>query len=163
VFYASVHPTTAVAEVAFYRLLFFAESPETPWPANAAEYTAFSVEYATGRAIDLTAAPFEAHAPAWQHCTDYAECQALADAARAARIDAIKYRSVRDPDRGMNIALLTCRIFTRSDPVARQSWKLKLGSAGVIAVREAPRSLIDYGRETFAADPRIAALRWERP
>jgi hypothetical protein len=40
--------------MAFHRLLFFAESPNTPWPANPAEYTAFSTEYATKMAIDLT-------------------------------------------------------------------------------------------------------------
>jgi hypothetical protein len=34
VFYASEEPSTAVAEMAFYRLLFFAESPRTPWPTN---------------------------------------------------------------------------------------------------------------------------------
>src|SRR5882757_3842114 len=54
VFYASQTPQTAVAEMAFYRLLFFAESPSTPWPANPAEYTAFSARYATKKAIDLT-------------------------------------------------------------------------------------------------------------
>lgn len=163
VFYASVQAPTAVAEVAFYRLLFFAESPDTPWPSNAAEYTAFSAQYATGRAVDLTLAPFAGDAEAWEHCSDYGACQALADVARAAGIEAIRYRSVRDPDGGMNIALLACRVFTRSDPVDRQTWKLKLGSAGVIAVREAPRGYIDYGRTAFAADPRIAAMRWERP
>ena len=35
VFYASETPATAVAEMAFHRLLFFADSPATPWPANA--------------------------------------------------------------------------------------------------------------------------------
>jgi hypothetical protein len=34
VFYASESSHTAVAEIAFYRLLFFAESPDTPWPAT---------------------------------------------------------------------------------------------------------------------------------
>ena len=33
------HGATAVAEVAFHRLLFFADSPETPWPSIAGEYT----------------------------------------------------------------------------------------------------------------------------
>ena len=42
VFYSSETPETAIAEMAFYRLLFFAESPDTPWPANPAEYTGFS-------------------------------------------------------------------------------------------------------------------------
>ena len=42
VFYAAEHIATAIAETAFYRTLFYAESPETPWPTNAGEYTAFS-------------------------------------------------------------------------------------------------------------------------
>src|SRR5205085_3795769 len=36
VFYAAEAVATAVAEMAFHRLLFFAESPATPWPANPA-------------------------------------------------------------------------------------------------------------------------------
>src|SRR4029079_5244890 len=54
VFYAAEAPATAVAETVFWRLLFFAESPAPPWPANAAEYTAFSPAWATRKAIDLT-------------------------------------------------------------------------------------------------------------
>src|SRR5689334_22528797 len=59
VFYASQQESTAVAELTFRRLLFFAESPATPWPANAAEYTAFAVSYATRYGIDLTKPPFD--------------------------------------------------------------------------------------------------------
>src|SRR3954470_2151464 len=42
VFYASEEPETAIAEMAFLRVLFFSESPATPWPSEVAEYTAFS-------------------------------------------------------------------------------------------------------------------------
>src|SRR3954463_11660718 len=41
VFYASEMPETAITECSFYRLLFFAESPATPWPSNPAEFTIF--------------------------------------------------------------------------------------------------------------------------
>ncbi|MEJ2626924.1 MAG: RES family NAD+ phosphorylase, partial [Pseudolabrys sp.] len=51
VFYSSVLSRTAVTELAFYRLLFYAESPATKWSAEPAEYTVFSAEYAVGRAI----------------------------------------------------------------------------------------------------------------
>src|SRR5271170_7471491 len=60
VFYGSEMPHTAVAEMAFYRLLFFAESPNTPWPANPGEYTAFSAKYRTKKAIDLTKGKYRA-------------------------------------------------------------------------------------------------------
>src|SRR5450631_3271369 len=106
VFYASETPQTAVAEMAFHRLLFFAESPSTPWPPNPAEYSAFSAEYATTKAIDLTKGKYNTNRALWTHATDYSHCQAFADAARAAKIEMIRYASIRDPAVGTNFALL---------------------------------------------------------
>src|SRR5690606_37447452 len=82
VFYAAWNADTAIAEVCFHRILFLAESPATPWPADAGEFTAFAVEYATPFVIDLTRAPFDDRGDIWQHPTDYAGCQALAELAR---------------------------------------------------------------------------------
>jgi RES domain len=163
VFYASEASATAVAELAFYRLVrFFAESPATPWPPNAAEFTAFSVQYATKRAIDLTRKKFAADRALWMHVTDYQHCQALADTARAARIEVIRYASVRDPAGGTNLALLTCRAFAKRKPIARQTWHIQFNAAGAHAICEAPKASMTFDRDCFAADPRIANLRWER-
>lgn len=162
VFYASETPQTAVAEMAFCRLLFFAELPNTPWPTNPAEYTAFSVEYATKKAIDLTERKYAANRSRWMHVTDYSYCQAFADNARAAKIEVIRYASVRDPGRGVNLALLSCRAFANARPIELQTWRIRLSDAGAQAICEAPRSGITFDRKTFAADPRIAKLRWFR-
>jgi hypothetical protein len=162
VYYAAEAVATAVAEVAFYRLLFFAESPETPWPLDAADYTAFAAAIATERLIDLTAAPFAADAPLWTDLLDYGPCQALADAARAADTDVIRYRSVRDPAGGSNLAVLTCRGFVRPAPTERQTWRLRLSRSGVQALCEFPRQALEFPPGAFAADPRIAEFNWER-
>jgi len=162
VFYASETPQTAVAEMAFYRLLFFAESPATPWPANPAEYTAFSSEYATKKAIDLSKGKYARSRKKWMHVTDYGPCQAFADIARAAEIEIIRYASVRDPAQGMNVALLTCRAFARPKTIDQQTWHIRLGEAGAQAICEAPKSGITFDRKAFAADPRIAKLQWVR-
>jgi hypothetical protein len=162
VFYASEATRTAVAEMAFHRLLFFAESPATPWPVNAAEYTAFSVKYATKKAIDLTTAKYHAHRAKWTHVTDYSHCQALAETARMTKMEIIRYESIRDPNHGMNLALLTCRAFAKPEPVDQQTWRIRLSSSGVQAICEAPKSGITFDRRTFAVDPRIAKLRWDR-
>jgi hypothetical protein len=162
VFYASVAPDVAIAETAFYRLLFFAESPATPWPANAGEFTAFSVPYATGAGLDLTIPPLSADARLWTDPTQYAPCQALAESARAAGLDAIRYQSVRDPARRANIAILACRVFAADEPDARQTWRLQLGPTGARAVCEFPDARLEFARDAFAADPRVAALDWER-
>jgi hypothetical protein len=162
VFYASETPKTAVAEMAFHRLLFFAESPSTRWPANPGEYTAFSVECATKKAIDLTKGKYGADRTLWMHVTDYSYCQTFADTARASRIEVVRYTSVRDPGHGMNLALLTCRAFASANPIDQQTWHIRLSDAGAQAICEAPKSGITFDRKSFAADPRIAKLRWVR-
>lgn len=162
VFYASAHPETAMAELAFHRLLFFADSPQTPFPRNPGEYTVFAADYATRRALDLTRAPLDRRRSAWMHPQDYTACQALADEARAARIDALLYASVRDPQHRPNVALLSGRAFARPKETARQSWRLHFAAQGVRALCEGPRQTLDFGREVFAEDKRMAAMVWER-
>lgn len=162
VYYASAMPATAIAETAFHRLLFFAESPATPWPANAGEFTAFSARYRTRQALALMLAPLSADRAAWTHFTDYARCQALADAARDAAIDLIKYESVRDPAHGANFAILGCKAFASDAPNERQTWRIQLGASGVRAVCEFPDARLEFAREAFAEDARIAGLSWDR-
>lgn len=162
VFYASEKSETAIAEMAFYRLLFFAESPRTPWPTNAGEYTAFAASYRTRRALDLTRPPLAAHSVHWADPIDYTFCHELADAARAAEIQILRYFSARDPHLGINLAILVCTVFTSSSPANRQTWRIQLGPSGVHAICEFPRMQLEFGRDSFNSDPRIAALNWDR-
>lgn len=163
VYYAALAPETAVAEMAFYRLLFFVEAPGLPWPNNPAEYSAFSVTIVTRRMLDLTAPPLVDFQAGWTHPTDYSACQALADAARGSAVEVIQYLSVRDPNQGRNLAVLTCAVFEGPVPFDQQTWRIRLSRMGIQARRDHPRLNIDFNRETFASDPRIAAFDWNRP
>jgi hypothetical protein len=97
VFYASQQSETAVAEMAFRRLLFFAESPSTPWPANAAEYTAFAIAYAGRKGLDLTRPPLDRDAVKWTDPVDYEVMTSPMPPARpACRCCAISRRAPRD-------------------------------------------------------------------
>lgn len=160
VFYASQQPATAVAELAFRRLLFFAESPATPWPGNAAEYTAFSVSYAGRKGLDLTKAPFDRDVVKWTHPIDYRHCHDLADAARDADVQVLRYHSARAA--GLNIALLACAAFASPAPLERQAWRVHLGPMGVRAICNFPEHKLAFTRDAFARDPRIATLDWDR-
>jgi hypothetical protein len=162
VFYAAENVDTAIAELCFARLLFFADSPDTKWPPEAGEFTAFAVEYATANAIDLTLAPFSERAAHWTNLTRYDECQELAELARQANVDLIRYASVRDPEHKSNLALLHCRVFARTEPTDRQTWRILFGSNGARALCEMPKGTIDFGRNAFQSDPRVAAMRWDR-
>ena len=162
VFYGAENPDTAIAELCFWRVLFFSESPATKWPSEAGEYTVFSTRYATERAIDLTRPPFDLQRAVWTHKTRYDECQEFADLARALEIEIIKYSSVRDPKKQMNLAVLTCRAFAAPDPVERQTWRIILGANGARALCEMPKLSLDFDRNAFRGDPRIDAMKWER-
>ena len=153
---------TAVAEMAFYRLLFFAESPSTPWPRGIAEFTAIAATLATARLIDLADSRFDADRAALEHPTDYAACQSFADAARRDGAEIIGYRSVRDPAKGGNFAVLTCAAFARPAPVAQQTWNLRISGTGVLALGPGSGDRLGFDRTAFANDPRIAAMAWDR-
>jgi hypothetical protein len=161
VFYASRTAATAITETAFHRLLFFADSPGTPWPDNAGEFTAFSARYRSAAGLDLTAPPLDRDRATWTHPTDYPACQALADSARSAGIELLRYPSARDAE-GTNIALLTCRAFGSKAPVDRQTWRIHLGPSGVRAICTYPEERLEFGRGAFAEDRRIGKLTWDR-
>ena len=161
VFYASQTVDTAVTEMALARLLFFHDSPATPWPVNPVEHTAFQVRFRTTRGLDLIAEPFNRDRAQWTDPTDYTACQNLADAARSAGVEAIRYASARDPG-GVNLALLTCAAFSVIAPLAMQTWRLHLDAGGVRALCADPDRRLAFDRDFFASDPRIASLAWER-
>ena len=105
----------------FYRFLFYAESPDTPFPDHPADYTAFSVGVGTTSALDLTAGALDVDRKIWTDQLDYAACQNLADTAREVGAEIIRFQSARDPAGGANLAMLTCGVFRDSAPVSRQS------------------------------------------
>src|ERR1700676_506312 len=162
VFYASELAKTAMTELAFSRLLFFADSPRTPWPRNPGEYTAFAVEFGTERATDLTVPPLDNHRSVWRHQTDYAPCPYLADGARAAGIEVIKYESARTTTFAANYALLTCRAFTRTEEVGRQTWRIHFSPNGIRIFCEMPRAGLDLPPTSFDSDPKVRTMNWDR-
>lgn len=150
VFYAAETPEVAAAEMAFYRLLFFLESPATEPPRAASEFTAFSVRYACSR-LDLTG-PEWAGQPGLREPVDYGFCHDLADRARAAGAGAIRYPSVRDPGQGRNLAILTCGAFARPTPVRQEGWHFRVSRARVIAI--GPSRALEFDATTWD-DPRL--------
>lgn len=156
VFYAAEGVETAVAEIAFWRLLFFLESPGTPWPVNPLAMTGFAAAFETPLCLDLTAPPHEGRAAEWLHPADYTACHAIADEARTLGCGAIRSHSARDPAGGLNVSLLTCAAFAEPAPVAYQTWRLRLSDAGVLAFCEAPEQRLHFPLAAFARDPRVA-------
>lgn len=131
VWYGAQHVHTALAEVAYWRLRFLADSPATPeWPAVA--HTALRASVG-GRAIVLSDTPFASARSHWEDPVSYVATQALARSAREAGIALIRYRSVRDPAHRDCIAVLTPSAFRQPAPLEQQTWLLKVTRERVIA------------------------------
>jgi hypothetical protein len=140
IFYASEHLATAVAETAYWRLLFFSRSPGFEPPTTVVEHSAFAVMIAVDRALDLSAAPFDANAPRWMDPDNYSACQNLAARARGIGAQAIRYESVRDPEHRANIALFDPAAFTASAPTIEQTWHFRYEAGQLTAFAAFPSS-----------------------
>ena len=148
IFYASEHAAIAVAETAYWRLLFFSRSPGFVPPTTVVEHTAFTVPIAVERTLDLTVAPFDERAYQWSNPTDYGACQDFATRARAIDAQAIRYGSARDPDHRANIALFDPQAFKASVPTFEQTWQLRYEAGQITAYAAFPSS----ERCTFSFD-----------
>ncbi len=121
VWYGAEALRTALAEKSYWRLRFLLDSPATP-DLKPVPHTAFQAAVRTQAALDLTRAPFVRERAAWTHRADYQSTQALALAARAARIELIRYESVRDPGHAACAAVLDPRAFGRGKPHSLETW-----------------------------------------
>jgi hypothetical protein len=126
---AAVH--TALAEVAYWRLRFLADSPATP-DLPPVPHTVFRAGVA-GQAIVLGDAPFARQSTLWQDPASYVATQALARGAREAGIALIRYASVRDPQHRACAAVLTTKAFRASEPLEQHVWLIKVTRARVLA------------------------------
>lgn len=144
VFYAAQDYETAVAELAYYRMKFYQDSPGLEAPDNAPEYTAFQVEVETALALDLTADPFAKFQQIWTHDSDYGPCQALAETAREAGIEVILSRSVRDPEGRRNVNILSCAAFATPKPVQMQTWRIVANSTRATAYCRIPNRVLEF-------------------
>ena len=122
VFYAAEERRTACAEVGYWRWRFVADSAGLD-SLGPSPQTLFQVK-AKARAVDLRKKPFVRDQAKWRHPADYGATQAFARAAREAPVGAIRYESVRDPEKGGCAVLLDPAAFARREPAAQQTWHL---------------------------------------
>lgn len=142
VFYGSRRLSTACAELGYWRWHFLKDAPDLarlgPLPQ-----TAFKASI-NAAAIDLRVSPFEVNRALWT-AMDYTATQSLARMAREGAVEAIVYESVRDPQRGECIALLTPSGFVARAPHgATQTWWLTVQRRHVTWIRDQERYQFEY-------------------
>lgn len=135
VFYGAQSVRTACAELGYWRWRFLKDAVDLQRLEPVA-HTAFRTEIAT-TVVDLRQAPFNKDAAHWTHPSDYSATQSFAKTAREAELGGIVYQSVRDPDAGWCVAILTPQAFATNKPDARtQTWWIAAQQDSVVCRRE---------------------------
>src|SRR5690606_4675427 len=99
----------------------------------------------TSAMIDLTVPPLNRDRTAWIDPVSYEACQSLAETARQAGVEVVRYQSVRDPEGRAGLAVLTCSAFGVPEPMEPRTWRLRLSETGVQAMCEFPRERLEFG------------------
>ncbi|MGB8932291.1 MAG: RES family NAD+ phosphorylase [Anaeromyxobacteraceae bacterium] len=114
--YGSESVETALAEMAYYRLVFFEGTAADLLP-NQLRMSAFRAGVASKSAVDLTAPPFDRFRDAITSRTDYGEPQQLGSDMRADGVELFRFPSARAPKQGLNVALFTPKAFVLKEPL----------------------------------------------
>lgn len=142
VLYAADEIRTACAELGYWRWRHLLDSPAlTEMPQR--PQTVFQIGL-RGSAIDLRVPPLARQRRRWTDPQDYTATQRLAIRARAQQIQLIRYESVRDPQRAGCVAVLDAAAFSRSAPLAQETWLLSVTRERATWVRSNPLRLERY-------------------
>jgi RES domain-containing protein len=158
IWYGSARTRTALAEAAYYRLLFL-EGTAADLAPLMVEVSAFRVGYKTSRGIDLTRAPFRDHERVLASPVAYDVPQRLGLAMREDGVEAFRYRSARDREGGTNVALFTPRPFGSRKPSVPETWHCVAARTGVEFVKKDVfrRATFTFPRTEFEVDGRLPA------
>ncbi len=85
-----------------------------------------------GDTVDLLATPYDADAAKWMHPSNYAPCQEMGSAARAAGIPLIRYASVRDAHHRPAMAVMHWSAIACTAPLAMIEWDVFVGLGQVV-------------------------------
>lgn len=153
IWYGSETRPTAFAEVAYYRLLFL-EGTTAKLTSLEIDLTAFRAAIRTGRGVDLSAPPFQAHVAVLASPISYSATQALGRAMRSANVEVFRYVSARDVQGGINVGVFDPVVFGRRQPRALEMWRCTASRERVELIRRDyfRRESVAYERAQFLVD-----------
>ncbi len=151
VFYGADEIETACAELGFWRWRLLVESPSLT-NLDPKLQTVFKAEV-DALTVDLREPPFAKGRALWIAPESYVATQEFARSAREAKIDAIRYESVRAPSRGGCGAILNPTAFAEAQPQAAQTWWLSVSRERVLWQRDDVLQRASFAFDTKSFSP----------
>ena len=137
IWYGAETLRAAAAEVAYWRWRFLQDSHGLRGAELHTEHSFFQAQV-QGQAIDLSEPPWNTLTALWMQDRDYTATHDLADAAREAGLQWLRYASVREPG-GRCGAAFTVQSLTLQAPHWPQTWHCKTTARSVWLVRDDQR------------------------
>jgi hypothetical protein len=155
IWYGSTRIRTALAETAYYRLLFL-EGTDAEIGPLVVEMTAFRTQYRTSRGVDMCRGEYERYRSTIAASESYTETQQLGASMRGAGVEAFRYPSARNPG-GANIGLFTPRAFRSHLPESPESYSAVMEKQAVEFIRRdfLRRSILRFPREVFEVNGKL--------
>ncbi len=150
VLHGALSRRTACAEMGYWRWRFVQES-EGLRQIEAAAQTLFQAS-ASGDAVDLRQPPLEQEQAAWTAPQDYSATQGFGRLAREAGLDLLLYRSVRDPEPGVCVAVLQPSALKPKRPLAQETWYLTVTAEAALWTRQGQRFQFLFAERRGGAD-----------
>jgi hypothetical protein len=153
IWYGSKALRTALAERAYYRLLFLEGTTAVLEPL-VDRVTAFRAVVASLRCADLTRPPFDVFTDAISSPVTYEHSQALGKALREVGVEAFLFESARDPLEGINVGLFE-PVFTSPRPSSQETWTCVARKSLVAFSRDLPMGAPQserFDRDIFIVD-----------
>lgn len=139
VFYGARAAQTACAECGYWRWRFVRDSAGLQI-LGAHAMSVFDSKIKASL-VNLRRSPFDARRAIWTDSINYAGTQAFAREARLARVQAILYESVRDPDAGDCVAVLSPEAFPPGQDPLAETWYLTVTPSGAVWQRNHTKTL----------------------
>lgn len=154
-FYGSREITTVLTESAYYRFVFWDGMVTSP-PSGCyqTQHTLFGAAFETAQGVRLHMPPFDDYQTALTDHNDYSATQQLGQIMRENGVQAIEYRSARDPLQSINVALYSSEVFTRPRPIFQEAYVCET-TPSTVAFVSSEKQMFSFDRNSFMVDGAI--------
>ncbi len=149
-FYAGRHSSATLAESAFYRFVFL-DSMEGIVEEDKirSEHTMFSVGYKTDKGVQLQSMPFDQYSAELMSRQHYHHTQQLGSEMRVAGVEAIEYKSARDPNHQVCVALYNTLPFRQNSPTNMTQWLCETSQREVLFKQLDKNNIVHFPKAIF--------------
>ncbi len=152
-FYGARQLPTALAETAYYRLVFWRGMAQPPPSGKfVTQHTVFGAAYHSGRGLSLQLPPFDKYREQLSDPGSYQLTQQLGSEIRAFATEAIEFVSARDSGGGINVALFTAKALASKSPAFQQSWLCETSDIEVAFYSSSRGEYYQFDLEQFMVD-----------